>query len=105
MRAICWHGKRDVRVDTVPDPQILHRHDAIVRVTTTAICGSDLHLYNNNIPAGAAGLSVSLLFRVHISWERAVSLLLIVFLSDSVWQKSTDTRKLSILRRRRTSLR
>jgi threonine dehydrogenase-like Zn-dependent dehydrogenase len=50
MRALCWHGKKDVRVDTVPDPQILNRRDAILRVTTTAICGSDLHLYNGNIP-------------------------------------------------------
>lgn len=40
-----WHGKRDVRVDTVPDPAIREPTDAIVRVTTTAICGSDLHLY------------------------------------------------------------
>ena len=45
MKAVVWHGKRDVRVDTVPDPTIQHPHDAIVRITTTAICGSDLHLY------------------------------------------------------------
>jgi S-(hydroxymethyl)glutathione dehydrogenase/alcohol dehydrogenase len=45
MRAVVWHGKRDVRVDTVPDPTIQHPLDAIVRITTTAICGSDLHLY------------------------------------------------------------
>src|SRR4051794_198661 len=45
MRALAWHGKRDVRVDTVPDPAIEEPTDAIVRITTTAICGSDLHLY------------------------------------------------------------
>ncbi|HEX2138383.1 MAG TPA: zinc-dependent alcohol dehydrogenase [Woeseiaceae bacterium] len=45
MQAVTWHGKRDVRVDTVPDPEIEHPTDAIVRITTTAICGSDLHLY------------------------------------------------------------
>ncbi|MFE5720167.1 zinc-dependent alcohol dehydrogenase [Streptomyces erythrochromogenes] len=45
MRALTWHGKRDVRVDTVPDPTIRDRDDVIVRVTTTGLCGSDLHLY------------------------------------------------------------
>jgi threonine dehydrogenase-like Zn-dependent dehydrogenase len=45
MRAVTWHGRRDVRVDTVPDPAIEHPTDAIVRVTSTGICGSDLHLY------------------------------------------------------------
>jgi threonine dehydrogenase-like Zn-dependent dehydrogenase len=45
MKAVVWHGKRDVRVDTVPDPAIQDPLDAIIRVTTTAICGSDLHLY------------------------------------------------------------
>ena len=45
MRALTWHGKRDVRVDNVPDPAIQADTDAIIRVTTTAICGSDLHLY------------------------------------------------------------
>jgi threonine dehydrogenase-like Zn-dependent dehydrogenase len=45
MKALVWHGKRDVRVDTVADPVIVEGTDAIVRVTTTAICGSDLHLY------------------------------------------------------------
>jgi threonine dehydrogenase-like Zn-dependent dehydrogenase len=45
MKAVAWHGKRDVRVDTVPDPAIESTTDAIVRVTSTAICGSDLHLY------------------------------------------------------------
>ena len=50
MRALCWHGKNDVRVETVPDPKILNPRDAIVKVTSTAICGSDLHLYNGVIP-------------------------------------------------------
>nr|MBA2793173.1 alcohol dehydrogenase catalytic domain-containing protein [Thermoleophilaceae bacterium] len=45
MRALAWHGKRDVRVDTVPDPKIEEPTDAIVKITSTAICGSDLHLY------------------------------------------------------------
>ena len=45
MKAVAWHGKRDVRVDNVPDPIIQEPNDAIVRITTTAICGSDLHLY------------------------------------------------------------
>jgi threonine dehydrogenase-like Zn-dependent dehydrogenase len=46
MKAICWHGKQDVRVDNVPDPEILDPKDAIVKVTSAAICGSDLHLYD-----------------------------------------------------------
>jgi threonine dehydrogenase-like Zn-dependent dehydrogenase len=45
MKAVTWHGRRDVRVDNVPDPTIEHPTDAIVRVTSTGICGSDLHLY------------------------------------------------------------
>jgi threonine dehydrogenase-like Zn-dependent dehydrogenase len=45
MRAVTWHGKRDVRVDTVPDPTIQDPTDIIVRITSTGICGSDLHLY------------------------------------------------------------
>ncbi len=45
MKAVTWHGKRDVRVDSVPDPRIEQSTDAIVRITATAICGSDLHLY------------------------------------------------------------
>ena len=50
MRALTWHGKRDVRIDTVPDPSIKEPTDAIVRITTTAICGSDLHLYEVMAP-------------------------------------------------------
>jgi threonine dehydrogenase-like Zn-dependent dehydrogenase len=45
MKAVAWHGRRDVRVDTVPDPTVEKPTDAVVRITTTAICGSDLHLY------------------------------------------------------------
>ncbi len=50
MRALCWFGKHDVRVETVDDPKILNPRDAIVRITATAICGSDLHLYNAFMP-------------------------------------------------------
>ena len=50
MKATCWMGKKKISVETVPDPQILMARDAIVRVTSTAICGSDLHLYNGFIP-------------------------------------------------------
>lgn len=46
MKAVTWHGRQDVRVDEVPDPKIEQGNDAIVRITTTNICGSDLHLYN-----------------------------------------------------------
>ena len=45
MRALTWHGKHDVRVDTVDDPEILNSRDCIIKVTSTAICGSDLHMY------------------------------------------------------------
>jgi threonine dehydrogenase-like Zn-dependent dehydrogenase len=55
MRANCWMGKRKVEVQTVPDPQILSQRDAIVRITSTAICGSDLHLYNGFIPTMERG--------------------------------------------------
>ncbi len=50
MKAVTWHGKRDVRVDTVPDPVMKEPTDAIVRISTTAICGSDLHLYEVMAP-------------------------------------------------------
>lgn len=55
MRALCWFGKRDVRVQDVDDPEIINPRDAIVRVTSTAICGSDLHLYNGYIPTMREG--------------------------------------------------
>jgi threonine dehydrogenase-like Zn-dependent dehydrogenase len=50
MRALCWNGSKNVKVESVPDPQIINQHDAIVRISSTAICGSDLHLYNGFIP-------------------------------------------------------
>ena len=50
MRATCWHGKQDLRVEQVPEPRILNQRDAIVKISSTAICGSDLHLYNALIP-------------------------------------------------------
>lgn len=55
MRAVCWEGKKDVRVQTVPDPKVLNPRDAIVKITATAICGSDLHLYNGRVPTMEAG--------------------------------------------------
>jgi threonine dehydrogenase-like Zn-dependent dehydrogenase len=55
MKATCWHGKHDMRVDSMPDPVILNQRDAIVRITSTAICGSDLHLYNGFIPTMKKG--------------------------------------------------
>jgi threonine dehydrogenase-like Zn-dependent dehydrogenase len=55
MKATCWYGKKDVQVVEVPDPQILNRHDAIVKITSTAICGSDLHLYDGFIPTMEKG--------------------------------------------------
>ena len=50
MRALTWHGTHDVRVESVPDPEIINPRDAIIKVTSTAICGSDLHLYDGVIP-------------------------------------------------------
>ncbi len=55
MKAVCWHGAQDVRVDTVPDPKILNPRDAIIKVSSTAICGSDLHLYDGYIPTMESG--------------------------------------------------
>lgn len=55
MRAVCWYGKGDVRVESVPDPHILNPRDAIIKVTLTAICGSDLHLYDGYIPTMQKG--------------------------------------------------
>jgi threonine dehydrogenase-like Zn-dependent dehydrogenase len=55
MKANCWYGKHDVRVENVPDPKILNSKDAILRITSTAICGSDLHLYNNFMPTMEKG--------------------------------------------------
>ena len=55
MRALVWHGKEDIRCDSVPDPRIEHPRDAIIRVTSCAICGSDLHLYDNMMPGMEPG--------------------------------------------------
>jgi threonine dehydrogenase-like Zn-dependent dehydrogenase len=55
MRALVWHGKEDIRCDTVTDPEIEAPRDAIVKVTSCAICGSDLHLFHNFIPAMLPG--------------------------------------------------
>jgi threonine dehydrogenase-like Zn-dependent dehydrogenase len=55
MRALTWQGKHDVRVETVPDPAIVNPRDAIIEITSTAICGSDLHLYDHYIPRMKAG--------------------------------------------------
>jgi len=55
MKALVWHGTDDVRVERVPDPALLNPRDAIVKVTTTAICGSDLHLLDGFIPTMKSG--------------------------------------------------
>jgi threonine dehydrogenase-like Zn-dependent dehydrogenase len=55
MKALCWHGKSDVRVDSVPDPKIIDPTDAIIKITATAICGSDLHLFDGFMPTMEAG--------------------------------------------------
>ena len=55
MKALCWHGKGDIRCDTVPDPKIQHPRDAIIKVTSCAICGSDLHLMDGIIPSMMSG--------------------------------------------------
>lgn len=55
MKANCWIGKHNVQVQEVPDPQILNERDAIVKITSTAICGSDLHLYNGFVPSMESG--------------------------------------------------
>ncbi|TAK60514.1 zinc-dependent alcohol dehydrogenase [Methylobacter sp.] len=55
MRALCWYGTNDVRVTTVPDPKIINKHDAIIKITSTAICGSDLHLLDGFMPTMEKG--------------------------------------------------
>jgi threonine dehydrogenase-like Zn-dependent dehydrogenase len=55
MKAVCWHGTHDMRVDRVDDPRILEPTDVILQITTTAICGSDLHLYDGYIPTMEKG--------------------------------------------------
>jgi threonine dehydrogenase-like Zn-dependent dehydrogenase len=55
VKAVCWEATHDVRVEDVPDPEILNPRDAVIRVTSTAICGSDLHLFDGFIPTMRAG--------------------------------------------------
>ncbi|WNZ26958.1 glutathione-dependent formaldehyde dehydrogenase [Leptolyngbya sp. NK1-12] len=55
MKAVCWHGAMDMRVETVPDPKLLNSRDAIVKITSTAICGSDIHIYDGFIPTMKPG--------------------------------------------------
>ncbi|MBC8118228.1 MAG: glutathione-dependent formaldehyde dehydrogenase [Burkholderiaceae bacterium] len=55
MKALCWHGKNDIRYDTVPDPVIEDSRDAIIKMTSCAICGSDLHLFNGFVPGMMSG--------------------------------------------------
>jgi threonine dehydrogenase-like Zn-dependent dehydrogenase len=55
VKAVVWHGTEDVRVERMPDPSIVNPRDAVIRVTTTAICGSDLHLYDGMIPTMKSG--------------------------------------------------
>jgi len=50
MYALVWHGKRDIKFDLVVKPEIKESHDVIIKITATTICGSDLHLYNNELP-------------------------------------------------------
>jgi threonine dehydrogenase-like Zn-dependent dehydrogenase len=55
MRALCWHGKGDIRCDSVPEPKIIDSRDAIIKVTSCAICGSDLHLMGGYVPTMKKG--------------------------------------------------
>jgi threonine dehydrogenase-like Zn-dependent dehydrogenase len=55
MKALCWHGKHDIRHETVPDPRIEEPRDAIIKVSTCAICGSDLHLFDGFMPGMESG--------------------------------------------------
>ena len=55
MKALVWHGKSDVRIDTVPDPKVQNPRDAVIKVTSTAICGSDLHLFDGYMPTMESG--------------------------------------------------
>ena len=64
MKAVCWMGKHDMQVHTVPDPTIINPQDAIVRITRTAICGSDLHLFDGYIQAWNLAISWAM-----SSWE------------------------------------
>jgi threonine dehydrogenase-like Zn-dependent dehydrogenase len=70
MKALTWHGKSDIRCETVPDPKIEHPRDAIIKVTACAICGSDLHIFNGVMPGMKSG-DVSATRRWARSWRSA----------------------------------
>src|SRR5436190_6265441 len=55
MRALCWHGSGDVRIDNIEDPRIIDPRDALIRITSTAICGSDLHIFDGFVPSMEKG--------------------------------------------------
>ena len=55
MRATCWSGRNTVQVENVPDPEIINSRDAIVKISSTTICGSDLHLYDGYVPTMRSG--------------------------------------------------
>ena len=55
MRALCWNGVNDLRVETVPDPTIVNPHDAIIKVTMSTTCGSDLHFIDGYLPTMLPG--------------------------------------------------
>ena len=55
MKALCWQGKNKVSVEQVPDPTIIDQKDAVIKITSTAICGSDLHLYDGYQPTMEKG--------------------------------------------------
>lgn len=55
MKALIWQGEKDIRYETVPDPQIEHPRDAVIKVSSCAICGSDLHLFDSFMPGMASG--------------------------------------------------
>ena len=69
MRAVCWQGANKVGVETVPDPKIINPRDAVIKITTTAICGSDLHLYDGLIPTMSRAT-----FSGMNSWEKSLKL-------------------------------
>jgi threonine dehydrogenase-like Zn-dependent dehydrogenase len=66
VKALAWHGKHDIRCESVPDPRIEHPRDAIKKVTACAICGSDLHIYNGIIPRMKSGDVLG-----HETWARS----------------------------------
>ena len=73
MKALCWYGKEDVRVETVADPVIEDPHDIIVKITATAICGSDLHLYNGLMPTMEKALKPQRRIRLSRAEERRLA--------------------------------